>query len=683
MTRVVTKRPRRLRPLAIGRLVALLGLIVLVGLAAWRRPALFFLVVYSLVVIGCFATFSIKVVLFGTGSVSEQMVDLDSRKWTLSRVRTAVGGVFDLAAISLVWPTYLLVGPVLARSHSVQRDGVYWGALMSGVAGEVWEALFAAVALGGAVAVSWFVEPFGWLWAVALVAFALPCLRVTGIAISGRSVAERSKLWTRPYEGALVLVGLYLVLLSLGWSSLLSWRAGKQVSFAHALDTLKALTTAMPLRQLVTAPPRTVGGVIFTGAALLFYGSLYTTLKQRESFTRGDSDWLNVAMRQVVLGRYKQARKMVRNVRTATLESCTVDGVALAGLNQFADAERTVAIELRKDPRAEIYDLIPYVVLLSSGMKWQLPQSTLRRMYAFWVESALHPYQLAFAHVWSGPKTTVEVAAFEELLRSPRIAENKAYVAALLVAVGRKKEAKVALDEGRSDEPFEEAFRLAGSAALTAWEPTLTDDARRRELSAWCDESLPRLREHAKKCRPFGVVMLLKLVIPLARRFDEIAHPRAREMNDAVLEVRSLLDERGDDFASEWLDEAHAPKPIQSAILNALRGARSATSRLKELGGEREMNTGVLVLSDGTPCIIHDGDIPSVRNIEVGSDDYRVTLVWVDGQAGADQRMKLPTPLSDEMVARFRKFEIIGIGRITPERKMEDLHMIPVVFRDA
>jgi hypothetical protein len=64
-----------------------------------------------------------------------------------------------------------------------------------------------------------------------------------------------------------------------------------------------------------------------------------------------------------------------------------------------------------------------------------------------------------------------------------------------------------------------------------------------------------------------------------------------------------------------------------------------------------QINTGVLILADGTPCIVYDQLILHVRNVEVGSDDYRVTL--------------------------------IGIGRITPEKTMEDLHMIPVVFRDA
>jgi hypothetical protein len=92
------------------------------------------------------------------------------------------------------------------------------------------------------------------------------------------------------------------------------------------------------------------------------------------------------------------------------------------------------------------------------------------------------------------------------------------------------------------------------------------------------------------------------------------------------------------------------------------------------------MNTGVLILRDGTPCIVYDGDIPHVRNIEFDYSDYLVTLVWVDPKTGQEGRMKLEYPLSENMLSAFKKYEIIGIGRITADKKMEDLHMIPVVF---
>lgn len=92
------------------------------------------------------------------------------------------------------------------------------------------------------------------------------------------------------------------------------------------------------------------------------------------------------------------------------------------------------------------------------------------------------------------------------------------------------------------------------------------------------------------------------------------------------------------------------------------------------------MNTGVLILRDGTPCIVYDGDIPHVRNIEFNYDDYLVTLVWVDPETNEEGRLQLEYPLSENMLAAFKKFEIIGIGRITEDKQMEDLHMIPVVF---
>lgn len=95
------------------------------------------------------------------------------------------------------------------------------------------------------------------------------------------------------------------------------------------------------------------------------------------------------------------------------------------------------------------------------------------------------------------------------------------------------------------------------------------------------------------------------------------------------------------------------------------------------------MNTGVLILRDGTPCIVYDGDIPHVRNVEFNYDDFLVTLVWVDPKTSQEGRLTLEYPLSEGMLAAFKKYEIIGIGRITADKKMEDLHMIPVVFTNA
>jgi hypothetical protein len=92
------------------------------------------------------------------------------------------------------------------------------------------------------------------------------------------------------------------------------------------------------------------------------------------------------------------------------------------------------------------------------------------------------------------------------------------------------------------------------------------------------------------------------------------------------------------------------------------------------------VNTGILILRDGTPCIIYDGDVPHVRNVEFDYDGYLITLVWVSPETGEEGRLELEYPLSDNMLAGISKYEIIGIGRITPEKKLEDLHMIPVVF---
>ena len=95
------------------------------------------------------------------------------------------------------------------------------------------------------------------------------------------------------------------------------------------------------------------------------------------------------------------------------------------------------------------------------------------------------------------------------------------------------------------------------------------------------------------------------------------------------------------------------------------------------------MNTAVLILRDGTPCIVYDGEIPHVRNIEFSKADFLVTLVWIDPKTKQEGRLKMEYPLSQRMLDAFEKYGIIGIGRINAEKKMEDLHMIPVVFTDT
>jgi hypothetical protein len=95
------------------------------------------------------------------------------------------------------------------------------------------------------------------------------------------------------------------------------------------------------------------------------------------------------------------------------------------------------------------------------------------------------------------------------------------------------------------------------------------------------------------------------------------------------------------------------------------------------------MNTAVFTMQNGTPCLIYDGLIPHVREVEFCRDDHLLTLVWTDPGTGKDGRIKMEYPLSDHILVNLLKLGIAAIGRMSAERTVEDLHIAPVVFTDA
>jgi hypothetical protein len=122
--------------------------------------------------------------------------------------------------------------------------------------------------------------------------------------------------------------------------------------------------------------------------------------------------------------------------------------------------------------------------------------------------------------------------------------------------------------------------------------------------------------------------------------------------------------------------------PIRPRIVQFLKRG-DALRRMNEITRRPplQMNTAVLLLADGTPCIVYDDELPHVVGIEIGI-DKRIALDCVDFRTRHVSRVALDHPLSSDMLSSFEKFEHIGIGRLTGEKTMEDLHMVRASFED-
>lgn len=94
------------------------------------------------------------------------------------------------------------------------------------------------------------------------------------------------------------------------------------------------------------------------------------------------------------------------------------------------------------------------------------------------------------------------------------------------------------------------------------------------------------------------------------------------------------------------------------------------------------MNAAAFIMPNGTPCLVYDGAVPRVREVEFCRDDHLLTFIWTDPATGEDERMKMEYPLSEHILSSLIKFGIAAIGRMNAERRIEDLHITPVVFTD-
>jgi hypothetical protein len=88
-------------------------------------------------------------------------------------------------------------------------------------------------------------------------------------------------------------------------------------------------------------------------------------------------------------------------------------------------------------------------------------------------------------------------------------------------------------------------------------------------------------------------------------------------------------------------------------------------------------NAAAFLMPNGTPCFIHDGDFDQVREVRFCRDDHLVSLVW----SGGVERMEYP--LSEHILQNLLRLGIAAVGRMGADRRVQDLHVMPVVCIDA
>jgi hypothetical protein len=92
------------------------------------------------------------------------------------------------------------------------------------------------------------------------------------------------------------------------------------------------------------------------------------------------------------------------------------------------------------------------------------------------------------------------------------------------------------------------------------------------------------------------------------------------------------------------------------------------------------MNSGILILKDGSPCFVYDVG-PHINRIEFSLEDSTLTLVFVDETTGAVSRQKLEFPVEERISDILKRYKLMSVGRIR-DGKAHDLHMVPVYFTE-
>jgi hypothetical protein len=91
----------------------------------------------------------------------------------------------------------------------------------------------------------------------------------------------------------------------------------------------------------------------------------------------------------------------------------------------------------------------------------------------------------------------------------------------------------------------------------------------------------------------------------------------------------------------------------------------------------QKMNSGILILSDGSPCFVYD-EGAHVNRIEMSLKDSILSVVFAEND-GTFRWEKLEFPVEARIADMLKRYKLMSVGRIR-DGKAEDLHMVPVYF---
>jgi len=98
------------------------------------------------------------------------------------------------------------------------------------------------------------------------------------------------------------------------------------------------------------------------------------------------------------------------------------------------------------------------------------------------------------------------------------------------------------------------------------------------------------------------------------------------------------------------------------------------------------MNAGIVILKDGTPCIVYDDKLPfKIKHVEFCRDDFIISLVYDapgTSKMFAQKALKFPHPLDPPFAKLLEKRGDVGVARVE-KGQMVEIQVYKVRFKGA
>lgn len=89
------------------------------------------------------------------------------------------------------------------------------------------------------------------------------------------------------------------------------------------------------------------------------------------------------------------------------------------------------------------------------------------------------------------------------------------------------------------------------------------------------------------------------------------------------------------------------------------------------------MNAGIVILQDGTPCIVYDEPLPHpVHHVEFNAENYQISFVY---DVEPKEKKTFEYPLDHPFVELLKENGIVAIA-LTENEQLVDIQMISIIF---